>query len=74
MPPETYQFVSNIATLITVTSCAIVVYCIFKFITYAPPERPMTLPLRPIQVPPSYIIYAARRSGRRPEEFMVRGR
>jgi len=73
LPPEHYQTVSNIGTLIVVTSSIVVVYCAYKFLTYTPPERPYTPPLKPVQIPPAYILYAARRSGRRPEEFMVRG-
>ena len=72
--PQAYQLVSHTATLITVASAVGIAFCLWKIISYEPPEKPLTpRGLRPVQVPPAYILYAARRSGRRPEEFMARG-
>ncbi|MEM2187775.1 MAG: hypothetical protein QW692_00080 [Nitrososphaerota archaeon] len=73
MPMEYYGVVNSIGTIITVTASIIAIFCVLRFITYKPPERPYVPPLRPVQIPPAYLIYAAMRSGRRPEEFMVRG-
>lgn len=73
MPPETYQFALNVATLISICGAIIVAYCIYRAVTATPPERPyIPRNLAPVRVPPAYIAYALRRSGRRPEELMAR--
>ena len=73
MSAETYEFASNIATMISVCGAFIVVYCIYRAVTATPPERPyIPRNLKPVRVPPAYLAYALKRSGRRPEDLMVR--
>jgi hypothetical protein len=73
-PPQLYQTYASLGTIFAVLSGVGAVYTLWKFVTYRPPERPFTpTGLRPVQVTPAYVLFAVRRAGRRPEEFMVRG-
>jgi hypothetical protein len=73
-PPQLYQTYASLGTIFAFLSGVGAVYTLWKFATYRPPERPFTpTGLRPVQVTPAYVLFAVRRAGRRPEEFMVRG-
>ncbi|RLE66365.1 MAG: hypothetical protein DRJ38_01920 [Thermoprotei archaeon] len=73
MPPEAYQLASNVATMISVCGAFTVAYCIYRVATARPPEKPyIPQNLKPVRVPNTYLRYALKRSGRRPEELMAR--
>jgi hypothetical protein len=74
IPPQVYQTHANLGTAFALLSGIGAIYALWKLITYKPPEGVLApTGLRPVQITPAYILFAVRRAGRRPEEFMMIG-